>query len=319
MCGLFGFSTYREKVTHDLTKLTNALAKQSSIRGTDATGIAFCQGGHIQIHKEALSASKLTFSHPPVIRSLIGHTRHSTQGSEKNNYNNHPFSGKAGGVRFALAHNGVLTNDDSLKALYQLPKTRIETDSYVAVQMIEKQREFSFASLRAMAEAVDGSFTFSLLDDRDNIYLVKGNSPLSILHFPTEKIYVFASTEEILYRGLIDSPLFDALREKKYEEIPIHSGTIMKISPDGDVETDSFTYKAYYGKSWYDYGYRPYHMTLSDDKNAARQTYIDELKYMAMFQGYEPSYVDELLAADVTLEEIEEWLYSEGELYERYY
>ena len=28
MCGLFGFSTYQEKVAHDLTKLTNSLAKQ---------------------------------------------------------------------------------------------------------------------------------------------------------------------------------------------------------------------------------------------------------------------------------------------------
>lgn len=64
MCGLFGFSTYREKVTHDLTKLTNSLALQSSARGTDATGIAFCVNSHIQIHKEAAPAHKLTFTHP---------------------------------------------------------------------------------------------------------------------------------------------------------------------------------------------------------------------------------------------------------------
>lgn len=53
-----------------------------------------------------------------------------------------------------------------------------------------------------MAEKVHGSFSFSILDDADNVYLVKGDSPLSILHFPKQKIYVYASTEEILYRAL---------------------------------------------------------------------------------------------------------------------
>ena len=308
MCGLFGFSTYREKVTHDLSILTNALAKQSSIRGTDATGVAFCQGGRLQIHKEAVAASKLTFSHPASIRALVGHTRHSTQGSEKKNYNNHPFSGKAGGVRFALAHNGVLTNDDSLKALHRLPQTKIETDSYVAVQLIERQRALSFDSLRTMAEAVDGSFSFSLLDECDNIYLVKGDSPLSILHFPAEKIYVFASTEEILYRALIDSPLFDALRDKEYEQIPIQCGTLMKISPDGSVETESFTYNTYVGKSWWEYGGHGF-CEQSADSRTQQEIYVDELKIYACYMGISPVIVDELLQEGFTFEEVEEAIY----------
>lgn len=83
---------------------------------------------------------------------MIGHTRHSTQGSERQNRNNHPFSGRVPNTRFALAHNGVLINDDLLREQYQLSKSKIETDSYVAVQLIERQRELSFASLRFMAE-----------------------------------------------------------------------------------------------------------------------------------------------------------------------
>ena len=39
---------------------------------------------------------------------------------------------------------------------------------------------------------------------------------------------------------------------------------------------------------------------------------------MAMFQGIDASYIDELIKEKVTLEEIEEWLY-EGGLYEGYY
>ena len=188
MCGLFGFSTYGTSPIRDVAKLVNALAQESAVRGIDATGIAYCRDGRIQVQKEALSAYKMNFKPPQAVRALIGHTRHSTQGSEKKNYNNHPFTGKAGGTRFALAHNGVLTNDETLRAQYHLPQTKIETDSYVAVQLITNQQVLNFHALRQMAETVRGSFSFSILDDRDNLYLVKGDSPLSILHFPKEKL-----------------------------------------------------------------------------------------------------------------------------------
>ena len=40
MCGLFGFSRYGQQIKN-LQDITNSLAEQSAIRGTDATGIAF--------------------------------------------------------------------------------------------------------------------------------------------------------------------------------------------------------------------------------------------------------------------------------------
>lgn len=45
----------------------------------------------------------------------MGHTRHTTQGNEKRNYNNHPFTGKCKNLKFAIAHNGVLFNDKELR------------------------------------------------------------------------------------------------------------------------------------------------------------------------------------------------------------
>ena len=310
MCGLFGFSTYQEKVAHDLTKLTNSLALQSSIRGTDATGVAFCSGGHVQIHKEAAPAHKLKITHPSNIRAMIGHTRHATQGSEKQNRNNHPFSGHVPNTRFALAHNGVLSNDDCLQKQYKLPQSKIETDSYVAVQLIERQKELTFDSLRFMAETVSGSFSFSILDDQNNVYLVKGDSPLSILHFPHEKTYVFASTDEILYRSLIDSPLFDAIKEREYEKVPITCGTILKICPDGKLETESFHFSNYVGRDWWEYG----GLTLNGSGStkvakSSRDAYIEELKIHAAYMGFDPDFVDELLEEGITPEELEDYIY----------
>ena len=83
MCGLFGFSDYSGQSRKGLPELTNALAEQSAVRGIDATGIAFCRPGGINICKEAKSAYALDFKHPDDVPALIGHTRHSTQGDEK--------------------------------------------------------------------------------------------------------------------------------------------------------------------------------------------------------------------------------------------
>ena len=99
---------------------------------------------------------------------------------------------------FALAHNGVLWNDGWLRQVQELPKTQIETDSFVAVQLIEQKSALDFDSLQYMAEQVEGSFTFTVLDKEDNLYFVKGDSPMCICQFPKLGFILYASTEERL-------------------------------------------------------------------------------------------------------------------------
>ena len=97
-----------------------------------------------------------------------------TQGSPKKNYNNHPFLGRTKDGYFALAHNGVLYNDMKLKESEELPNTCIETDSYIAVQLLEKYGELSFETIAKMSEAVIGSFVFTMLTDDNTLYISKG-------------------------------------------------------------------------------------------------------------------------------------------------
>lgn len=87
------------------------------------------------------------FKVPEDVNAVMGHTRMTTQGSEKLNYNNHPFYGNAR-VSFALAHNGVIYNVEVLRRNENLPNTHIKTDSYIAVQLIERKSVMSFESLR---------------------------------------------------------------------------------------------------------------------------------------------------------------------------
>ena len=309
MCGLFGFTHYGNNEIKNLQELTNALAVESAVRGTDATGVAYNNDGKLNIVKDAKSAYALDFKHADSIKVLIGHTRHSTQGSEKQNRNNHPFLGFSKNTRFALAHNGVLINDAELKEKYRLPKSKIETDSYVAVQLLEHQNRLDETSIKFMAEAVNGSFSFSILDHRDNLYLVKGDSPLHILHFPKLNMYVYASTECILWKALVDTNLFDELNAGRYEQVPISCGDILKIASDGKLSFSKFEYRDYnYGRMhpcyWWDYGFSDKGISKTE-----KNTYIQDLKIFARYNGYDDSDVDALLAEGFSLEEIEEMVY----------
>lgn len=113
----------------------------------------------------------------------MGHTRMTTQGSETCNYNNPPFLGRVKGGPFALAHNGVIQNDRSLRKKLRLPRTRIETDSYVAVQLLERERALNFDSLRRMAEQLEGSYTVTLLGPKNELYFIKGDNPMCLYHY----------------------------------------------------------------------------------------------------------------------------------------
>ena len=88
--------------------------------------------------------STIYYRVPAAPSIIMGHTRMATQGSELVNINNHPFPGITGQERFSLAHNGVLTNDKVLRKKFKLPTTKVETDSYVAVQLLEQYGQVNF-------------------------------------------------------------------------------------------------------------------------------------------------------------------------------
>ena len=170
MCAIFGLLDFKGKLSSaERLRMFKALAIAAEVRGTDASGVAYVQNGAIQIQKAPRPAHKMHWRIAPDTRYIMGHTRMTTQGSERHNQNNHPFPGKAGHLSFALAHNGVLYNDDELRLRHKLPQTKIETDSYVAVQLLEQEGDLSANSLKRMAEALDGSFTLTILDAKSNL------------------------------------------------------------------------------------------------------------------------------------------------------
>ena len=249
MCALFGWLDYKGIVSDRLLKkLTQALANAAEERGTDASGIAYVKGDKVTIFKRPKPAHKIHFNAHNGTRAIMGHTRMTTQGNEKFNYNNHPFYGHAD-VDFAFAHNGVLYNDKELRVEKHLLQTQIETDSYVAVQLLEQQGKLDFDSLKNMAELVQGSFCFTALDEDNTLYLVKGSNPMYLLHFAELGLYVYASTESILKKALQKA----GFHKYPFEVLNLEEGTILKIDCYGFLTCSTFEMQESFrfGK-WYD-------------------------------------------------------------------
>jgi glucosamine 6-phosphate synthetase-like amidotransferase/phosphosugar isomerase protein len=303
MCCLFGVLNYGDNLSHKhKNAMLSVLATESEERGVDATGIAYNTLGRLAVYKRPQPAHQLVFNVPNNARYIMGHTRMTTQGSERWNYNNHPFTGvcrRAG--RFALSHNGVLYNDIWLRDTEKIPKTKIQTDSYIAVQLIEQQSFIDFNSLKRMAEKVMGSFTFTVLTQNNDLYIVKGDNPMCLIKFPRQGLYMYASTEKILLSALRKL----RIRQWEFEAVPLSCGDILRIDKKGSMSRGSFNFNEdYYFMRRASYSSRP--LELSDN---GENEYLETLKMLAPSFGYTPIFVEKLYHDGFACEEIEDILY----------
>ena len=303
MCGLFGFVDYGHQLTRkQRSRLLTVLSTACEERGTDATGIAYNHNGRQIIYKRPLPAHLMWYRMPVEVTTVMGHTRMTTQGSALRLENDHPFRGRAGNTTFSLAHNGVLYNDKILRKEFDLPDTKTETDSYVAVQLLEKFGRVDFKGLQEMAEVLEGSFTFTVLSG-DALYFVKGNNPMCIYHYRQAGLYVYASTEEILKKAMLQAKL----RLGRVEKIDLLSGEILRIDDRGRIARSHFDDSRLYTSflppwtHWEDYApvKRPY----------AQDSWLEDLKSVAVFYGLYPEDIDALIEDGVDPLEIEEMLY----------
>ena len=307
MCCLFGLIDYRYHLTgRKKSRIISILASACEIRGTDATGIAYNVGGTQRIYKRPVPAHCMHIRIPESAQVMMGHTRMTTQGSAKRNYNNHPFPGSAGKDVFALAHNGVLHNDEILRREFRLPRTKIQTDSYIAVQLIEQQNALNFESLRYMAENVEGSFTFTVLDRKDRLYIVKGDNPLCLLHFPSLGMYLYASTEEILRHAMSRM----GLGMQAACKIPLECREILRIDRDGSLTRSTFDTSRLFARWQAPFWDTPYRSPWAGTgRSSASGHYLEEIKSVAAAFGYAPEEIDRLAEAGFSPEELEEFLY----------
>lgn len=303
MCSVFGLIDHQNKLTtRDKDRIVNTLARECEVRGTDATGIAYHFGGRLRIFKRPLPAHRLRLRVPPGVNMIMGHTRMTTQGNKNFNQNNHPFLGSIAGKTFSLAHNGILWNDKLLRQTEHLPQTSVETDSFIAVQLLEQQNALDFQSLKEMAEKVEGSFVFTLLDSEDSVWFVKGDNPLCLFHYNGFTLY--ASTQEILVKAVKRLRLSKPQTVQQPEE-----GEILRIDKFGNQTSGSFIPRTSCAHWW---RYSPYYGYTYDEDD----TLHDGLLAAAKSMGVSADEVQALLDYGCDPDEIEELLYDPALLHE---
>lgn len=199
-----------------------------------------------------------------------------------------------------MAHNGILNNDLPLRREKKLPVSKIETDSFVIVQLLEQADSVNLDTLRETSELLRGSFTYTVLDAQEQLYIVRGNNPFCLYHFPKQKVYLYASTKEILNYALYE------VRKSLHgniEEVPVMAGDILCLSPDGVYQRSQFsTCHLYDMRSFYSW-------PAPKVSKVAGGSYVRELKEMAGVFGYRPEDIDAMLADGLQPEEIEEFFY----------
>ena len=251
MCAIYGFVNYKNWVSGEkLKQLVKSLSVRSEERGTDASGIAYVRDGEIVIYKKPGPAHDNDFYFPPDTKILTGHNRMTTHGNAEFNCNNHPFEGKTADGHFALCHNGILYNYSYVKMAEKLPETKIETDTYVAVQLIEKYGSLNFSTVAQMCETLEELFLFTILGDDNSLYIAKGGNPICLLHFERLGLYLYTSTGSIMKEVLKGS----FLEKEPFTQIDVEDGDIFRIDSNGMIEKSCFDFqKGYRGYSRYSF------------------------------------------------------------------
>ena len=201
----------------------------------------------------------------------------------------------------------MLYNDKELRREQHLPPTPIETDSYVAVQLLEQGQQLDKENIRRTVELVEGSFVFTILRNDNTLFLVKGNNPLTLYHFPALGLYVYASTKSIL-----DNALKNVNLNGKHCEVDISEGEILEINSAGNLSRSTFTMQDYIHTMFNPYNWDQLDYAkwwMEDEREELLLEYCgtfgvsEEEVELLLEVGYDPDEIEELLMDTAAMEE----------------
>jgi amidophosphoribosyltransferase len=194
-------------------------------RGQESAGIAAADGGTIRSHKEMGLLSAIFDE--DILASLsghiaVGHTRYSTTGSSIV-VNAQPLLERTELGDFAFAHNGNLTNTDTLReSLSPTTVLQASSDSEVMAKLIVEARGSMLDRIRSVLGVASGAYSI-VLCTQDELYAFRdpwGVRPLCLGTLP-DGGYVVASESCAL--GTIGAQY---LRE-------VRRGEVVRVTADG--------------------------------------------------------------------------------------
>lgn len=151
-----------------------------------------------------------------------------------------------------------------------------------------------------------GSFTFTVLDDRDSLYFIKGSDPMCINHYPKVGLHVYTSTEEILRSAMLKTQLYLG----KPEKIRLYGGDILRIDAHGSITSGCFDDSKLYASFFDSYPWDGWQQESVPRPYVEEPDYLNDLKAVASCYGLYPEDVGALLADGASMDEMEEYIYS---------
>ncbi|MBV6421611.1 MAG: Amidophosphoribosyltransferase [Ignavibacteriaceae bacterium] len=258
MCGIMGYYSFGKTIP-EKEKITTMFSLLES-RGRDACGFAFIEDNNLIVYKKPIKSSELIkeadWKSLDLPRMMILHTRMKTQGSEKNNANNHPLFSKNG---IAIVHNGIIYNDKEIIGKKQRDG---EVDSESILHLLSAKTKGD--RLKRLFDRIEGSFAVAVIDrnDPEKLILIKKDNPIDLYYDSRGDILYFCSEREIMQQSLnIESVTQRGfnLGEKDFHFYEMQNNYALIINKDG-VES----YQKYYpAKSrWFD---RQFHYPVASD------------------------------------------------------
>ncbi len=198
MCGIMGYYSFGNTMP-EKEKITNMFSLLES-RGRDASGFAYIKDENLIVYKDAVRSGELIktkeWEELTLPFSMILHTRMKTQGTEKNNANNHPIFSKNG---IALVHNGVIYND---KEIFGKKQRDAEVDSESILHLLSMKTRGD--KIKRLFDRIEGSFAVAVIDrnNPEKLILIKKDNPIDLYYDSKDDILYFCSERSIMQQSL---------------------------------------------------------------------------------------------------------------------
>lgn len=204
MCGIAGVIKFgNEQIREEAISM---LLTGNEHRGNDATGIALAQtDGTVDVFKRDVPAWQFVCSKEykkflvdkltETTWAAILHTRAATQGSPRDNNNNHPlFAGKS-----AAIHNGIIHNDDQVFRAMKLER-KAETDSDI-IRAIADEHGLTEKCITEL-NRLSGSAAGAIISPEypEQMILFRSGSPMSLAS--SDNFFVFSSEKNTIHRAM---------------------------------------------------------------------------------------------------------------------
>jgi glucosamine--fructose-6-phosphate aminotransferase (isomerizing) len=229
MCGIVGYVGKKDAVPLLLEGL-----RRLEYRGYDSAGVAIQNGKGLELRKCAgriVNLERLIQQSPVAGHTGIAHTRWATHGAP-NQTNAHPHTDC--GSEIALVHNGIIENNDVLRAkLTELGHVfRTQTDTEVLTHLIEETFRGNLEQAVAAAlTQIEGTFGIAVLsqNDPDKIVVARRSAPLLLgvgengdnaMWVASDVAAILGHTRQVIY---LEDDEIAILKEGEYETLDLKS------------------------------------------------------------------------------------------------